>query len=82
MKMKEKNIPELYNVFLTAGRNKKAWSLVNGMFTRPQALYDVFLSYFLRFGVQSMMIVSACFMTVKLPFVEEKAFSKASLCHF
>ena len=32
--------------------------------------------------MQSMMIVPDCFITVKLPFVEEKACSSVSLCHF
>ena len=29
-----------------------------------------------------MMMLPGCFMTVKLPFVEDKAFSRVLLCHF
>ena len=43
---------------------------------------SLFLYYFFRFGVQSMMMLPGCFMTVKFPFVEDRAFSKVLLCHF
>lgn len=41
-----------------------------------------FLYYFFRFGVQSMMMLPGCFMTVKFPFVEDRAFPKSCCAIF